>query len=252
VLTVTEGATTAKTSLSVDASESAPGEVSFGKNVVIGPGSARSDVGTRIKAKVTMEGNAPRLAVEMNHSGLDAKGAVYKAAANGSAVTPLGAATNVIDTTVDGRKVVLSATPVAGAELGAASPTTTCALDVAIVQGGAATKNTTLSLALSGDAPAMAKTGESVPLSVGADGGIGTPRQDTGSRVKTTGRAHANGVVLDFDLELSAVESATGPVAMRKVHLHGPVVVPFEKATKIFSAEENGQRYDVTATAKKK
>jgi hypothetical protein len=252
LLTVTEGSTTTKTALSVDASESVPGEVSFGKNVVIGGGNARSDVGTRIKAKVTMEGSVPRLAVEMSHSGLDPKGAVYKVSLNGAAATPLGNTTNVIDAGVEGRKVVLSATPSAALDLGAAAPSTSLSLDVAIAQTGATTKNTALSLAVTGDTPALAKTGESVPLGVGPDGGIGTPRQDTGSRVKTTARAHANGAVLEMDLEVSAAEGTSGPAVIRKLRMHGPVAVMFDKPTKIFTADDNGQRYEVTATAKKK
>lgn len=249
VLAITDGATTTKTPFTLDVSDQAPGSASFAKNVVIGK-SARADVGATVKGKITMQADVPRLDVDAAISFADTAGTVHRAAAQGGAPTPPSVATTLLETTQDGRQLRLTATPTASAALGAESdgPPDAWTADVTIAQtrGGASVKTSTLSLSPAGDAPAVAKTLESVPLSV-SDGGV-SPRQDIGSRVKATGRRHANGVALDFDLELSAVEAGGSAVRIRKIHARGPLMAPWDRPTKAFSAEDEGHRYEVTIT----
>jgi hypothetical protein len=232
----------------VAASDGASGAVSLGKNVMIG-GSNRSDVGAKITWQVTMRGDTPVLdAVALINDVDVATGAVHRVIMKGAAPTPVGTSTVVVETTQDGKPYRLSATPTPAAALGAASPSGKHALDVAISHagGGGPVSKTQLNVVLDGDAPGVAKQHETVPLVV-RDGGVATPRQDVGSRVKVVGHPRANGLELDFDLELSAIEG-TSPFVVRKIIAHGPVFAPFDQSTTAFTAEEDGHRYEVTVT----
>lgn len=251
-LAVTGGGATTASSFSVSVSETSPGSVSFARNA-LGAGGARYDVGVSVKARLTMSGAEPRLAVEAVISSLDASGKPFRTTVEGAAATPIDKTSAIIDAMEGGRHVILSATPAAPIDLGpststtTAGPTPTHALDVVLVEGPAAkpSKLTPLVLQLEGDAPAIAKKSESVPLTV-SDGGVATPRQDTGVRVKTSARPRSAGLELDFDFEASVVEA---PTSIRKMMLRGPFAVPFDKKTTLLVAEEDNHRYEVVVTA---
>jgi hypothetical protein len=240
--------------VSLDASDAATGSVSFGKNVVLGSGN-RSDVGSTIKGKVTMQGDIPVLDLDATIGSVDAAiNKVQKASLKGSAPTPLGQSTVVIDTTQDGKAYKITATPAAAtaAAIGTPSPGGNFVVDVGVtyLTGSAPAKKTSLSFNMAAETPATAKQGESVPLVV-ADGGVAIPRQDTGTRVKAVAHPHTNGLALDFDLELSGTETATLGMSIRRITVRGPVLAAFDKPTTAFSADDNGHRYEVTVTPRR-
>jgi hypothetical protein len=250
VLTAVEGKTTTRASFSLDLSDSTPGSVWLMKNVSFAGGN-RADVGAKVKGRLTMQGDVPRLDVDAEISALDSTGKIRKASNHGSAATPLGTATVILEATDGGVQLRLTATPTAGAPL---EPKTTEAatdsyvLDVAVAHTGpgAPATPTALTLKLAGDTPAIAKTGESVPLSAGDAGA--SARQDVGTRVKATGHARGASLEVDLDLESSALETATPAARIRKIISHAAIVAPFDKSTTAFTAEEDGHRYTVTLT----
>jgi hypothetical protein len=229
-------------------SDAAPGSVSVGKNVMISGGN-RSDVGVKIHWQVTMRGDTPVLDVDAQISDVDATGKVHRVAMKGGAATPTGTSTLVVEATQDGQHYQLNATPTAVAALGGPEPSGKHVVDVAFAHaGGGGPSKSQLDLTLEGDAAAVAKHTETVPLVVGSDGGIAVPRLDVGTRAKAVGHPRTRGLDLDLDLELSAVE-AGAPLAIRKIITHGPVFAPFDEATMAFATEEGGHRYEVTVTA---
>jgi len=251
VLWDAEGSPTTRTSFSLDVSEAAPGSVSLAKNVGIGGGN-RADVGTTVTGRLTIEGDTPRLEIDAIISSVDGAGRVVRVTAHGAAVTPLGVATVVIDTVQDGKAYHLSATPTARPALGAKETDfarAPHAVDVKVTQtaGGAPTKTAALTLAIAGDTPAVATTRETVPLT-SVSGRVAVARQDVGTRVKATAHPRAGGLDVDFDLELSAVEAGGAIALVRKIHAHGPLLVPFDQETTAFVGEEDGHRYEVTLT----
>lgn len=263
-LTITEGTTTQKTSFTLDVSDRMPGWASVAKNTPIGPaavaiadggrpnfGIARADVGTSVKAKLTMEGDVPHLDLDANISSLDTKGAVHRSSNKVNANTPVGTSVTLFDKTEEGRKYVLTATATAAASLGAPAPSGAGAsqIDVVVTEtgGGGAPKTTPLTLALMADTPATANSIQTIPLSV-TDGGV-SPRQDTGTRVKATAHPRASGLDLEFDLEMTSGEPGPAAMTIRKLTARGPVPATYEKPTKAFVAEDDGRRYEVTLTA---
>jgi hypothetical protein len=250
VLTAVEGKTTTRASFSLDLSDATPGSVWLGKNVSFAGGN-RADVGARVKGRLTMQGDVPRLDVDAEISALDSTGKIRKASNHGSAATPLGTATVILEATDGGIQFRLTATPTAGAPL---EPKTTEAatdsyvLDVAVAHTGpgAPATPTALTLKLAGDTPAIAKTGESVPLSAGDAGA--SARQDVGTRVKATGHARGASLDVDLDLESSALETATPAARIRKIISRSAIIAPFDKPTTAFTAEDDGHHYTVTIT----
>ncbi len=251
VLHTTDGKTTARAAFSVDLSDTTLGSVSFAKNVSF-VGGSRADVGTKVKCRLTMQGDVPQLDVEAETSVLDATGKIRKASSHGTTPTPVGTATVLLESSDGGMQFKLSATPTASAPLepkATEAPGAAYVVDVSIAHtgDGAAAAPTTLTLNLSGDAPAIAKAGANVALVVG-DAGVSSARQDVGSRMKATGHARGTSLDLDFDFESSAIESATPSARIRKMTAHGALVAPFDKPTTAFTGEEDGHRYTVTVT----
>jgi hypothetical protein len=253
VLSTVEGKTTKTASFSLDLSDATPGSVAFAKNVSLAGGS-RADVGAKVKGRLTMQGDAPRLDVDAEITALDSTGKIRKASTHGGSATPLGTGTVVLEQTDGGMQFRLTATPTAGAP---AEPKTaetasdTYVLDVAVAHTGpgAPATPTALTLKLAGDAPAMAKSGESVPLSVGDAGA--SARQDVGTRVKATGHARGASLDVDFDFESSATETATPAARIRKITSRSAIIAPFDKPTTAFTGEEDGHRYTVTITPRR-
>jgi hypothetical protein len=247
-LTISEGASKSESAFSLDVAEGRAATVSLAKNVVIAA-NARSDVGTKVKAHLTMEGVVPKLELEAQISGVDAAGKVFRATPKGAAVTPFGKATTDIDATDRGRKIELRATPGAGADLGPdAKAEGGAVLDIVASHAGAGEPKTTpLTLTLAGDTPVVASKIETTPLKV-VDGGVASPRQDTGTRVKAKGEARNGGMELDFDAELSDIEPSTPAARIRKITASGRAPVPYDKPTTLLTAEEDGQRYTITVT----
>jgi hypothetical protein len=249
-LSTIEGKTTTRASFSLDLSDTTPASMTFAKNVALG-GGARSDVGARVKGRLTMEGDAPRLDVDVEISALDSTGKIRKASNHGASVTPLGTATVILDQADNGLQFRLTATPTAGAPL---EPKTTesasdsYVLDVTVAHTGtgAPAAPTALQLKLSGDTPAIAKAGQSVPLTAGDAGA--TQRQDVGTRVKATGHARGASLEVDLDFEASAIEPATPATRIRKITSRALLIAPFDKPTTALTAEEDGHRYTVTIT----
>jgi hypothetical protein len=242
--------------VTLDASDASTGSVSFGKNVMLGAGT-RSDVGSTVKGKVTMQaaGDIPVLDLDATIGSVDpATNKVLKAALKGSAPTPLGQSTVVINTTQDGKTYKITATPssLMGVVGSVEPPGATYVVDVGVtyLAGNAPSKKTSLSFNMTAETPAVAKQSENVPLQV-VDGSVAVARQDTGTRVKAVAHPHTSGLELDFDLELSAAESAPLGVSIRKITSRGPVLAPFDKPTTAFSAEDNGNRYEVTITPRR-
>lgn len=249
VLTITEGATKTNSRFSLELAEGKGGAVNLGKNVMLSS-NARSDMGSRLKANLTMEGDTPKLDVATEISGPDAVTKIFRASPKGAAATPLGKATTVIDATENGRHIELSATATAAADLGEdAKAAGGTALDITGTHtGGTEPKTVPLSLTINGDQPAVANKTESRPLQV-VDGGVGAPRQDTGTRVKVKGaEAHANGMAFDYEIEVSDVEPANPALRIRKITASGRANVPYDKPTSLLSAEEDAQQYGISVT----
>jgi hypothetical protein len=246
VVTTTEGTAKSETKFSLDLADGKEGSASVAKNIIIGA-NARSDVGTKVKAKLTMEGEVPKLELDVAMSAVDAAGKVYRLTPKGAAATPLGKATTIIAADESGKHIELSATPSASTELGAEAKLAGAAAFDVTASAGAESK--ALSLSLAGDAPVVANQRETKPLVVGDGGAVVTPRQDTGTRVKVSAFApRADGIALDFDIEISAVEPATPAARIRKIMASGRAFVPYEKEAKLFTADEDGQRYSITGT----
>jgi hypothetical protein len=249
-LTITEGSMTTKSAFALDVAEGHPATARLGKNVTIENTNNRSDVGSKVKGNLTMDGDVPKLDIDAEISALDSANKVFKLAQKGTAATPVGKATTVLDTTDGGRHVTLTATPTAAPEIGGeAKATGTATLDiVAAHAGGAQPKSTTLSAAITGDAPAVASKIDTAPLQV-VDGGVASPRLDTGTRVKVTVEGHSGGMALDFNVEMSDVEpSSTPAMRIRKITSSGRALVPWEQPTQLLTADEDANRYSVTVT----
>jgi hypothetical protein len=250
VLASTEGSATTTTSFSLDVSDAKPASVSFMKNVSIGAAN-RADLGVSVKGGVTLQGSEPRLEMEVAAALVDAAGKVQRTTGRGAAVTPIGATTVIFEASEGGKQLRLSAKASAAAPQGTAAvdgPNTTFVLDVALSHTGPGvpSKTSALTLKLVGDAPATASATENVALSAGDAGA--TARQDVGTRVKASGHSRGSNLAVDFDLEMSAIEAATPLVRIRKIVSRAQVVAPFDKATTVFSGEEDGHRYEVTVT----
>jgi len=247
-LTITEGAATTKSSFSLDIAEGRPATARLGKNVMISE-HARSDLGSRLKGDLTMEGDVPKLDIDAEISALDSASKVFRVSQKGTAATPLGKATTVLEATDGGRHVVLTATPSAALDLGAeAKATGTAALDiVATHAGGAQPKTTSLSATITGDAPAVASKVETVPLQV-VDGGVASPRMDTGTRVKVIAESHSGGMALDFNIEMSDIEPGTPAARVRKITSTGRALVPWDQPTSLLTADEDANRYTIVVT----
>lgn len=258
VLAVSGGAgASTRSTFSVDVSDASPGSVTFAKNVVVS-GSSRADVGSNVKARVTMEGATPRLELEAEISGVDASGKIYRMSPRGAASTPLETPTVVIDSDEGGSKLRVTATPVATTAPStretnkpAAPVTPPWTLDVVVVEGPTTspTKISPLHLVLTNDAPVVVNKSESVPLSTAGSGA--SARQTVGSRVKASARPHGAGLEIDFDLEVSAVEPSTSGTRVRKIRAHGPVLATFDTPAIAFVGEDDGARYEVRVTAKR-
>jgi hypothetical protein len=252
VLARTEGATTTRASFSLDLSDATPGAVTIAKNVSVSP-TSRADVGAHVKARLSMQGTTPRLDVDVDISSADPTGKLRHATLQGAAPTPAGAATVLLDAKDNGAQVLLTATPSATITLEGAADPSSAAYDLDVVVAhtgpGAPAKPTALTLKLLGDAPAIARVGESVPLSVGDAGA--TARQDVGTRVKVTGHGRGTSLELDFDLETSAVEQSSPAMRSRKIISRGHLVAPFDRETVAFSGEDDGHRYVVKLTPRR-
>lgn len=231
--------------------------MSVGKNVVVSVNS-RSDVGVRLKGSVVVDEGVPRLDVDATLSFLDASGKVRETSATGNAATPIGSATTLFDKNEGGVGIRLTATPNAAAALEMTAPNATGpdVVDVVVTRTGAGVtgaKTSTLTLTITGDTPATANVVETVPLTVADAGAVARPRQDTGARVKASAaKRRRDGLELDFDLELSGVESATAGrtgATIRKIAARGPVIAPFDQPTKSAVVDEDGSRYEVVVTA---
>ena len=251
VLTGTEGTTTTRSSFALDVSDEAPSSIRFGKNVRIGNTNNRSDVGMTLKSRLTYESGTPRLDVEANVGWIDAAGKGHHYKTEGGARTPPGDTATIFDATQEGRQLRLTATPKPLPSMGTAGEGPVKDAYIAEValshsEGITTAKASTLSLSLTGGAVAVAKTVDTIPLSV-SDAGV-MPRIDIGTRVKASAHPHGTGVVLDLDLEVSGVEPNA---ETRKITLHGPFFAPLDSATTAFSAEEDGHRYVVTITLRR-
>jgi hypothetical protein len=250
VLTTTEGTATSRVAFSLDLSDASPGTVVLGKNVTFA-GNGRADVGTKVKGRLTMQGDAPRLEVDAEIAALDSTNKLRKVLGQGGSSTPLGTSTVLLDSTDNGIQFRLTGTPTMSAppeSKTAEPPSDTYVLEVTAVhtgQGAPATP-TVLTLKLAGDTPAIAKAMESVSL-VQGDAGA-SPRQDVGTRVKATGYARGGSLDLDLDLEWSAMESAVPATRVRKLTSRAAIAAPFDRPTTAFTAEEDGHRYTVTVT----
>jgi hypothetical protein len=66
-------------------------------------------------------------------------------------------------------------------------------------------------------------------------------------------RGHARGDVLELlvEIEISALEQSAPAARIRKIVSRGPVNAPLERPTTAFTAEDEGQKYELTITPHK-
>lgn len=81
----------------------------------------------------------------------------------------------------------------------------------------------------------------------------GTPRQDVGLKVKAHVKSYpgSDDLLLDVDLELSAVETGSAASAIRKVVARGATVATPGKPALIVSLDDDRKHYELTVTSTK-